>query len=203
LRAANGGGLPAGIATPGTTFFYLSGISVGSTLYTIVIFGLYIVFWPLITYISSLQQTRALFAMSFDGVLPKGVTRVNRYGCPDLALLIALLASAAVFIWAVYDQTGFFVVLAYALLVQLIAMGLVGLAGVLAPILRPELYRASASQKRLAGIPLVQIAGAGAILTAVFVWWAYLHYDALGTNSNLTKLFAWTIGPAVLGALFY
>jgi basic amino acid/polyamine antiporter, APA family len=204
LRAANAGYLPEEVATPGTTFFYLSGISVGSAAYTMIIFGLYIVFWPLITYISSLQQTRAIFAMSFDGVLPKGVTRVNRNGCPDLALLIALLASAGVFIYAVFDQTGFFIVLAYALLVQLIAMALVGLAGVLAPILRPELFRASASQKRFAGIPLVQIAGAGAILTAAFVWWAYLHYDQLGANANLGKLFAWTIGPAVLGVvLFY
>jgi len=203
LRAANAGFLPPEVATPGTTFFYLSGISVGSAAYTLIIFGLYIVFWPLITYISSLQQTRAIFAMSFDGVLPKGVTRVNRNGCPDLALLIALLASAGVFIYAVFDQTGFFIVLAYALLVQLIAMALVGLAGVLAPILRPELFRASASQKRIAGVPLVQIAGAGAILTAVFVWWAYLHYDALGANANLGKLFAWTIGPAVLGVLLY
>ena len=203
LRAANGGGLPSGISTPGTTFFYLSGISVGNTAYALIIFILYIVFWPLITYISSLQQTRAIFAMSFDGVLPKGVTRVNRFGCPDLALLIALLMSAAVFIWSVYDQTGFFIVLAYALLVQLIAMGLVGLAGVLAPILRPELYRASTSQKSLLGIPLVQIAGAGAILTGAFVWWAYLHYDQLGANANLGKLFAWTLGPAALGFVLY
>ena len=203
LRAANGGGLPSEIAVPGTPFFYLSSISVGSTAFAIVLFVLYIVFWPLITYISTLQQTRAIFAMSFDGVLPKGVTRVNRHGCPDLALLISLLASAAVFVWAVYNSTGFFQVLVYALLVQLIAMALVGLAGVLAPILRPELYRASTSQKSFLGVQLVQIAGAGAILTGVFVWWAYLHYDQLGTNSNLGKLFVWTIGPAVLGAVFY
>jgi basic amino acid/polyamine antiporter, APA family len=203
LRAANGGGLPAKIAVPGTPFFYLTAIAVGSTFFAILIFVLYIVFWPLITYISSLQQTRAIFAMSFDGILPKRVTRVNRYGCPDLALLIALLMSAAVFIWAVYNSTGFFQVLVYALLVQLIAMALVGLAGVLVPYTRPELYRASTSQKSVAGIPAVVIAGAGAIATAVFVWWAYLHYDQLGTNSNLGKLFAWTIGPAVLGAVFY
>jgi amino acid transporter len=203
MRAANGGGLPADIAVPGTPFFYLSSISVGSTFYAILVFALYIVFWPLITYISSLQQTRAIFAMSYDGALPKGVTRVNRYGCPWLALLIALLMSAVVFTWAVFNATGFFQTLVYALLVQLIAMALVGLTAVLAPWLRPELYRASASQKSIAGIPLVAIAGAGAVLTAVFVWWAYLHYDQLGTNSNLGKLFAWTIGPAVLGFVFY
>jgi hypothetical protein len=69
--------------------------------------------------------------------------------------------------------------------------------------MRPDLYRASTSQKSLAGIPLVQIAGALAILTAAFVWWAYLHYDQLGTNAHLGKLFAWTLGPAVLGFLFY
>jgi basic amino acid/polyamine antiporter, APA family len=203
LRAANGGGLPEEIQTPGTTFFYLSGISVGSAGYTFVIFLLYIVFWPLISYISSLQTTRAIFAMSFDGALPRGVTRVNRYGCPWLALLTTLVMSAIVFIYAVNDQTGFFQVLVYALLVQLIAMGLVGLAGVLAPYIRPELYRASASQKAVAGVPLVVIAGVGAIVTSVFVWWAYLHYDQLGTNSNYGKLLAWTVGPAVLGFVLY
>ena len=70
---------------PGTTFFYLSGIRSAARSSRSSIFLLYIVFWPLITYISSLQQTRAIFAMSFDGVLPKGVTRVNRHGCPWLA----------------------------------------------------------------------------------------------------------------------
>lgn len=203
MRAANGGGLPAKIAVPGTPFFYLSSISVGSTVFAIVVFVLYIVFWPLITYISSLQQTRAIFALSYDGILPKSVTRVNRYGCPWLALLIALLMSAGVFIWAVFNATGFFQVLVYALLVQLIAMALVGLTAVLAPYLRPQLYRASTSQKTVAGVPLVSIAGAGAILTAVFVWWAYLHYDQLGTNAHIGKMLWWTVGPAVLGFLFY
>jgi APA family basic amino acid/polyamine antiporter len=203
LRAANGGGLPEEVQTPGTTFFYLSGISVGSAAYTFIIFGLYIVFWPMITYISSLQQTRAIFAMSFDGALPRGVTRVNRHGCPWLALLIALVMSAIVFVYAVNDQTGFFQILVYALLVQLIAMALVGLSAVLAPYVRPALYRASASQKSVAGVPLVVIAGVGAIVAGAFVWWAYLHYDQLGTNSNYGKLFAWTIGPAVLGFVLY
>jgi amino acid transporter len=203
LRAANGGGLPAKIAVPGTPFFYLSSIAVGSTVFAIVVFILYIVFWPMITYISSLQQTRAIFALSYDGILPKGVTRVNRYGCPWLALLIALLMSAIVFIWAVYNATGFFEILVYAVLVQVMAMALVGLTAVLAPYLRPELYRASTSQKSIAGIPLVTIAGAGAIIASVFVWWAYLHYDQLGTNSHITKLLWWTVGPAVLGFLFY
>jgi amino acid transporter len=203
MRAANGGGLPAKIAVPGTPFFYLSSIAVGSTVFAVVVFVLYIVFWPLITYISSLQPTRAIFALSYDGILPKGVTRVNRYGCPWVALLIALLMSAAVFIWAVYNATGFFEVLVYAVLAQLIAMGIVGITAIVAPYLRPELYRASSSQKSVAGIPLVTIAGVAAVLSCVFVWWAYLHYDQLGTNAHMVKMLWWTVGPAVLGLLFY
>jgi amino acid transporter len=204
MRAAAGGGFPSEIAVPGTPFFYLSSISVGSTVYAVFIFILFIVFWPLITYISSLQQTRAIFAMSFDGVLPKGVTRVNRYGCPWVALLIAFLLTAPIFVWAVYNSTAFFTkVLVYAALVQLIAMALVGLSAVLAPILRPELYRASASQKSFLGIPLVQIAGAAAIGTSAAVWAFFLHYDQLGSNANLGQLFAWTFGTAVFGFFCY
>jgi hypothetical protein len=52
-------------------------------------------------------------------------------------------------------------------------------------------------------VPLVVIAGLGALVTGVFVWWAYLHYDQLGTNSNYGKLLAWTVGPAVLGFVLY
>ncbi len=204
MRAANGGGLNSSISVPGTPFFYLSGIEVGSIAYSLFVFILYIVFWPMITYISSLQQTRAIFAMSFDGVLPKGVTRVNRYGCPWLALVIALLMSAIVFVWAVFNSNAFFTkVLVYATLVQLIAMALVGLAAVVVPLVRPALYRASTSQKSFYGVPLVQIAGVGAILTAVFVWVCYLHYDQLGTNADLGQLFAWTLGTAAAGALFF
>ena len=54
----------------------------------------------------------------------------------------------------------------------------------------------------MAGIPVVVIAGVVAINRRLRLV-GYLHYDQLGTNSNLGKLFAWTIGPAVLGAVFY
>ena len=203
LRAAQANGLPEGIAGPGASIFYLSSIGVGSVAFAVIVFVLYMVFWPLLMYISTLQQTRAIFAMSFDGVLPKGVTRVNSKGCPWLALVISLIASYLMFIYSVWNATGFFQVLVYALLVQLIAMALVGLAGVVVPWTRPELYRASTTVRSFLGIPVVSIAGAGAILTAAFVWWAFLYYDQLGTNADIPKLLFWTVGPAVLGAVFF
>lgn len=203
LRAAQANGLPEGIAGPGTSLFYLASIGTGSVVFTAIVFFAYLVFWPLITYVSTLQTTRAIFAMSFDGILPQSVTKVNSRGCPWLALVITLIASYLVFIYAVWNSTGFFQVLIYALMVQLIAMGLVGLSGVLVPWVRPELYRASTTVRSFVGIPVVAIAGAGAMLTTIFVWWAYLHYDQLGTNADIPKLLMWTIGPAVLGLAFF
>ncbi len=52
--------------------------SVGNTIFAIVLFGCYMLFWPLICYISFLQPTRMLFAYAFDGILPKGVTARRR-----------------------------------------------------------------------------------------------------------------------------
>ena len=203
LRAAQANGLPEGIAGPGASIFYLASIGVGSVAFAVLVFVLYMVYWPLLMYISTLQQTRAIFAMSFDGVLPQSVTKVNSRGCPWLALVISLVASYLVFIYSVWNATGFFQVLVYALLVQLIAMALVGVAGIIVPWTRPELYRASTTVRSFLGIPVVSIAGAGALLTSVFVWWAYLNYDQLGTNADIQKLLIWTVGPAVLGALFF
>jgi APA family basic amino acid/polyamine antiporter len=203
LRAANGGGLPGSVSVPGTPFFFLSGVGVGSTAYTLFVFILYIVFWPLIMYISTLQQTRMLFAYSFDGILPKWVTKVNRYGCPWVALLLALLMSAAILFWAVFNSTGFFRTLAYAALIQLVAMGIVGLAAILVPITRPDLYRASTSQKSFMGIPLVQIAGAGAVISAILVWVMYLHYPALAIRPNLSSFFLWTGGTIAAAIVFF
>jgi amino acid transporter len=205
LRAANGGGMPPEIAVSNTPYFYLVPIIGGGAPLGWVLLILYIVFWPLITYISSLQQTRMLFQYSFDGILPRGITRVNRYGCPWVALLVALVASAITLVWAVgyFGGGGFFKALAYALLVQLIAMMSVGLAAVLAPIRRPHLYRASASQKRVLGVPLMQIAGLVAIASGGTVWGIYLAYDRLGINGDLGEFFAWMFGTAAAGLAFW
>lgn len=206
LRAANGGGMPGEIAVTNTPYFFLAPIAWGGTGLAWILMIMYIVFWPLITYISSLQQTRMLFQYSFDGVLPKGVTRVNRNGCPWVALVIALVGSAITLAWAVGyfgGGGGFFKALAYALLVQLLAMMSVGLAAVLAPIRRPDLYRASTSQFKILGIPAVQIAGVVAIAAGGIVWGTYLAYDRLGINADLTQFFLWMFLTPIAGLIFY
>ena len=70
--AANSGHIPSAIAIANTPYFFLISASTGSTIFAVIVFLGYIVFWPLIMYISMLQQTRMLFAYAFDGILPSG-----------------------------------------------------------------------------------------------------------------------------------
>ena len=86
IAANSSGGSPVA-----PQYFSLIAASTGNTLIAIVLFGGYILFWPLICYISFIQPTRMLFAYAFDGILPKGVTKMSRNGSPYVTVIIALL----------------------------------------------------------------------------------------------------------------
>jgi APA family basic amino acid/polyamine antiporter len=200
MIAANGGGLKAGFPFA-PSFMFLSAASVGNTLFAIVIAICYCVFWPLITWLSLLQPTRMLFAYAFDGMLPKIFASTTRSGAPWVSVIVSGAGSIAVLGWAT-GSASFFKALAYATLIQLIAMGLVGLSALVVAYRKPELYRASASQRQIAGIPLTTIAGAGAIISCVFLWIVFLSEPKLGI-ADRSGFFVWAIGTIVAGALFY
>ena len=131
---------------------------------------------------------------------PSGVTKLSRNGSPYVAVSSRWSASFLTLIWAV-NGSSFFQVLVYATLVQLIAMALVGLSAVVVPYTKPDLYRASATKKTVAGIPVVSIAGVGAIATCVFVWVLYLHYPTqffLADKQKMFTIFGVTIGLAII-----
>jgi amino acid transporter len=198
MIAANGGGT----VPIAPQYFSLIAASTGNSIIAIVLFGGYIVFWPLICYISFIQPTRMLFAYAFDGLLPKGVTRTSANGSPYIAVILATLGSFITLIWAV-NGSNFFQVLVYATLVQLIAMALVGISAVVVPYRKPDLYRASATKKTFAGIPVVSIAGAGAFLTCVFVWVLYFHYPTQFFLSDKQKMFSIFGATIALAILYY
>ncbi len=197
--AANSGNMPASISIANTPFFFLISASLGSTIFAIIVFVCYIVFWPLIMYISMLQQTRMLFAYSFDGILPKRVTTVSKAGSPYVAVIIAVIGSIIVLYWGIHSSS-FFQVLAYATLIQLVGMMLVGVTAAVVPWRRGQLYRASAAQFKILGIPAVVIAGTAAVISGIIIWFIYLHYSALGL-SDKGKFFLFvgvTLGLAVV-----
>lgn len=199
--AANSGHIPSAIAIANTPYFFLISASTGSTIFAVIVFLGYIVFWPLIMYISMLQQTRMLFAYAFDGILPKQVTNVTKAGSPYVAVIIAVIGSIIVLYWGIHASS-FFQVLAYATLIQLVGMILVGITAAVVPWRRPALYRASAAQFKILGIPAVVVAGVAAIISGVLIWIIYLHYSALGI-SDKGKFFTFVLVTLGLAIVYY
>ena len=179
MIAVNAGGLPGGLSAASPTYWFLTGVTVGSSFFTALLVLSYLVFFPLISYLAFMQPTRMLFAYSFDGLLPKRVSDVSRSGAPWVALAVTWVLTEATFVWAL-KASSFLQVLVYATLFQLTAMALVCVSAIVVPYLRPEFYRASASRRRVLGLPVVTVAGIGGVATCVFVWVLYFHYDAFG-----------------------
>ncbi len=177
LTAANGGGLSSHLGSSAAYFFL-------SSAYT------------------ALQPPRTMFAWSFDGIMPKAVAGVTRRGVPLIATVITIAGSIAAFAWAVYVAKNFFQVIAYATLAQLITHVLIGVSAIAFPYRRKALYQASVSAKEFAGIPLSVIAGAGALLTSAFLYWALLHYPFFGVQKN-ANLGYWVGGAVAFGFVWY
>ncbi len=199
--AANSGHMPSQIAIANTPFFFLISADLHSTVFAVIVFLGYIVFWPLIMYISMLQQTRMLFAYSFDGILPKSVTKISPAGSPYVAVVLAVIGSIVVLYWGIHSSS-FFQVLAYATLIQLVGMMLVGITAVIVPWRKPALYRASAAQFKILGIPAVSVAGATAMISGILIWIIYFRYPALGI-SNHGKFILFAVVTAAAAVVFY
>src|SRR5205807_3149059 len=98
-------------------------------------------FWfPIWTWIQLAQPVRAMFAWSFDGVLPRQAAYVSeRTHAPLVALAVTAVLSVIALIWAVYSAS-FFTVLALLVVLFLVPMAYVALGALLLPWLRPTLY---------------------------------------------------------------
>ena len=78
----------------------------------------------------------------------------------------------------------------------------VGLAAFVFPWRRPELYRASTTTKTFLGIPVVTIAGAGAVISTVVLWVLYFTEAKLGL-ADKQNFFIWMGSTLVLAIVFF
>jgi amino acid transporter len=201
LTAANGGGLPSELGSS-AAYFFLSAAYVNNTAFAIFIVLTFVLFWPVIIAETMLQPPRTMFAWSFDGIMPKAVAGVTRRGVPLIATVITIAGSIAAYAWAVYIAKNFFQVIVYATLAQLITHVLIGVSAISFPYRRRPLYQASVSNREIAGIPLVVFAGIGAILTSVFLYWAFFHYPFFGLQAKQNITY-WVGGAVLFGLLWY
>ena len=93
--------------------------------------------------------------------------------------------------------------LVYATLIQLITHVLIAVSSIAFPYRRTDLYRASVATHEVAGIPLMVVAGVGALLTTAFIYWAYFHYSFFGLIGHKGNLVIWLVGAVLFGLVWY
>jgi amino acid transporter len=188
------GALPASIGVAPYYFVMISAV-IGNAPIAILLAASFVAYWPLVIANSYFLPTRILFALAFDGMAPKWVTAVTRAGTPWASILLSVAASIVVLAWGL-GSSFFFTLLVFATLFQLISMGLVGLSAVVMPTRRPVQYRGSVTSKKIAGVPIVVIAGVASIVSCVILYIVYFSYPSLGLADKPTffmSLVAWIL----------
>jgi APA family basic amino acid/polyamine antiporter len=149
------------------------------------------------------QPVRALFAYAFDGLIPRRVAAVSpKYRVPTVASVLIFLLSEVALAWAVWSAS-FITAISLGMLFGLISTSCLAISAIILPYKHTEIWRASATTKRLAGVPIISIAGVIALVGSIFGIWVYLHYEGLGVqNPNQYPIYLAVFVAAAL-ALYY
>jgi amino acid transporter len=164
-------------------YTFLTAIAGGSTLLSWWLLLTFAAAFPLLMIPNITIAVRTFFAWALDGLLPARIAHVSsRTHAPHYAIGLTVVLSVAVLGWAVNNGEGFFSVLVEAVLVQLLAMILIGISAALLPYRRPDAWRSSATTRRLLGIPVVTLAGALVAVLLAGVFYVYMHYEGLNID---------------------
>jgi amino acid transporter len=205
VYALNSG--PANYAIPTGPFYsFLAALVYNNSILTVIILGTFL-FWSLPSMIANTYMPiRSFFAWSFDRLMPERLASVNeRTHSPIPAILLSNGIIAAIVIWAVYSSS-FQLLLGLIVLAGALAVIIVGIAAVLLPTRRPDLYQGSPANVKLFGIPVLYIVAPLSIAEFVALIIVSTQYPALVMNGNSKNLWwipAFLAGLIVLGLLIY
>lgn len=145
--------------------------------------------------------TRSMLAWSFDGIMPEWLGRVDGRGNPVNATLVT--SAIAVVLLALYSFTSFFSVIT-ALLGFTITFFIACCAAIVFPFKRRDLFEGSPGDVRVAGVPLLSIAGVAGVIGLGVMVYVLLADPASGTSwaHNRSEAIAMLIAPLVAGILY-
>jgi basic amino acid/polyamine antiporter, APA family len=143
--------------------------------------GLTFICWaPLIVYTQIVQPVRALFAWSFDQVIPERLATVNeRTHTPVFSLGLIAVASIFFLYLAAYSSS-FLKYVALSTIVGFPTFIMIGISAIVFPYRRRASYEASVSNMSVFGVPLLVFFGIGSIAAGIFGGWLWLKYPLLG-----------------------
>jgi APA family basic amino acid/polyamine antiporter len=217
LTAVNGiSGDPTVYTLPNAPWWITLVAAIHTNTLFVAFLGLTFVAWaPLIVYIQIVQPVRALFAWSFDQVIPERAAAINeRTHTPVFTLALITVCSIPFLYMAAYSAN-FLKVVALSTIVGFPTFVLVGVSAILFPYRRRAAYEASVSNISLLGLPLMVYFGIGSVIAGLFGAWLWFAYPSLGlprAGENLVaQLFtspfrgglALVAADLILGAVIY
>ena len=182
----------------GPWYHFMASLVYNIPILTVLIVGSFL-FWSLPAMVgNTFMPIRTVFAWSFDRLLPEKFSEVNeRTHSPVPAILLIMGLVTAMLAWSV-ASTDFATWLALGVLAGVVCVVIVGVAAIMFPTRRPDLYRASPANINVAGIPVLYIVGPLAILVMLFLTWLTLQYPALALYGDPNN--AWWV-PTFIGGI--
>jgi APA family basic amino acid/polyamine antiporter len=190
---------PDAYAIPsGPWYQFLAALVQNIPILAVLILGSFL-FWSLPAMVgNTFMPIRSVFAWAFDRLLPEKFAEVNeRTHSPVPAILLVMALVTAMLAWSVLS-TDFFTWLALGVEAGVVCIVIVGIAAIMFPSRRPDLYQASPANVRFAGIPVLYIVAPLSILVMAFLVYLTVKYPLLALANNPENL--WQI-PAFMGMI--
>ncbi len=138
-------------------------------------------FWNLpAMFPNTFMPVRTIFAWSFDRILPSRLSDVSeRTHAPIPAIIVASIIVAGILAWSVISSS-FFTLLSMGVLAGVITIICVSVSAIAFPFRRPDLFRNSPANTRIAGIPLLPIVAVLSIAVMIGLTYLVLSYQQFG-----------------------
>ena len=165
--------------------------------------GISFVFWNLPAMVGNcFMPVRTVFAWAFDRVLPEKLSEVNeRTHSPVPAIILVMAIVALIMTWSTFSSS-FFTLLSMGVMCGVIVIAIVGVAAIIFPFKRSEMYRSSPANVQFLGMPLVSIMGVLSIGVMALLVYLLMRFPSLGiTSPRLVVLFI--VSVVVVGLAIY
>lgn len=172
--------------TPGYTlpvppyFNLMASIAANNSIFALLI-AVSFVFWNLpAMFPNTFMPVRAIFSWSFDRILPSKLSDVSeRTHAPIPAIIVASIIVTGILAWSVLSSS-FATLLSMGVLAGVVTILTVSVAAIAFPFRRPDLFRNSPANVRVAGVPLLPVVAVLSIVVIVGLAYLVLAYQQLG-----------------------
>lgn len=177
---------PEQFPLPAPWLSMLASITGNNLLLTILINLSFVILTVYVAAVTAVYASRGYLAWALDGMAPSKLADVSdRYHSPTYSILLTVVV--ALVLAAIYSFTDWL-----AILSGLAGMGLVflitGLAGIVFPYLKRDVYETSPSRIQVGPIPLISLAGVVAAVFIGYVVYRSMVDDTYGANSTSSIL---------------